>query len=156
MAAPVQQFATALYLETGHVLTMLGGGPERTVEELTGGDGVRVRIPSDTDTGFVVVPASALTAKRVAVTADALDRALNYVVGTGNPPLRLGVDPEYGSAASTGAVGTKAVVVWQDGEDSVVVSGVLGTGGAAPGTPPPGATHQLLAWENGPITVKEL
>jgi hypothetical protein len=113
-----------------------------------------VRIPDDT--GFVVVPASALTAKRVAVTADALDRALNYVVGAGNPPLQLGVDPEYGSAASTGAAGTKAVAVWQDGEDSVVVSGVLGTGGASPGTPPPGATHQLLAWENGPITLKEL
>jgi hypothetical protein len=155
MAAPAQMFATVLYLESGHVVTALStGGPERTIEELTGEDGVRVRLPDDP--GFVKVPMSALTAKRVAVTADVLDRALAYVVGSGNPPLRLGVKPVYGTPASPGAAGTKAVVVWQDGEDSVVVSGVLGSGGAAPGTAPPGATHQLLAWENGPINVKSL
>jgi hypothetical protein len=155
MAAPAQLFATVLYLETGHVLTALStGGPERTIEELTGEDAVRVRMPDST--GFVKVPMSALTAKRVAVTADVLDRALNYVVGTGNPPLRLGVKPEYGTPTSSGTAGTKAVVVWQDGEDSVVVSGVLGSSGAPPGTAPPGATHQLLAWENGPVNVKAL
>lgn len=155
MAAPAPLFATVLYLETGHVLTALTtGGPERTLEELTGDDGVRVRIPDET--GFVKVPISALTAKRVAVTADVLDRALHYVVGTGNPPLRLGLKPEYGTPTSAGTAGTKAVAVWQDGEDSVVASGVLGSGGAPPGTAPPGATHQLLAWENGPINVQSL
>ena len=155
MAAPVQMFATVLYLETGHVLTAVSvGGAERTIEELTGEDGVRVRIPDST--GFVKVPTSALTAKRVAVTADVFDRAMNWMVGTGSQPLRLGSDPVFGTPTSPGSPGKKAVVVWQDGEDSVVLSGVLGSGGSAPGTPPPGATHQLLAWEDGPINVKSL
>jgi hypothetical protein len=155
MAAPTPQFATVLHLATGQVLTVLStAGPEKTVEDLTGGDGVRVRIPDDD--GYVVVPASALTAARVAVTADVLDRALHYAVGSGTSPLQLGLPPEYGTASTTGAAGTKAVVVWQDGDESVVASGVLGAGGSTPGTAPPGATHQLVAWENGPINVKSV
>jgi hypothetical protein len=135
-------FATVLHLSTGHVLAAITSvGLEPTLEQVTGEDSVRVRFPNDP--GFVNVPMSALTATRLAVTADVLDRAQNYAVSSGT--LVLGDRPEVGSPTSPIAADTDAVVVWQDGEESVVVTGKTDSSGGPPGEPPPGATHQLLA-----------
>jgi hypothetical protein len=147
-------FATVLHLSTGHVLAAIASvGLEPTLEQVTGEDGVRVRFPNDP--GFVNVPMSALTATRLAVTADALDRAQNYAVSSGT--LVLGDRPEVGAPASTPPADTDAVVVWQDGEESVVVTGkIQGTTGEPPGEPPPGATHQLLAAKGFPLNLKAI
>jgi hypothetical protein len=147
-------FATVLHLSTGHVLAAVTSvGLEPTLEQVTGEDSVRVRIPDDP--GFVNVPTSALTATRLAVTADVLDRAQHYIVSSGT--LILGADPVIGAALGTAPpADTEAVAVWQDGSDSVVAEGpVIGNTGL-PGEPPPGATHQLLAAEGFPLNLQAI
>lgn len=158
MAAPPPLFATVIYIEeTGHVLAAVtSGGLEPTLEDLTMGEHVRVRLPASPD--FVNVPPSVLEVARVAATADLLDRPQHYVYGAGATPLSIGQKPAIGGTTvpTAGAPGTDAVVVWQDGTESVAAIGPLGAGGIPPSGPPAGATHQLLAWKGGPLYVKAL
>jgi len=159
MATPAPLFATVIHLETGHVLAAVSsGGLKPKLEDLTAKEPLRVRFPGTTD--FVDVPIAQLKATRVSVTDDVLDRPQHYMLGDGlgdgNPPLTLGKAPVVKGSIVPGAEGKKAVVVWQDEPEPVAASGSLGAGGLLPGIPPPGATHQLLAYEGGPLYLTSL
>jgi hypothetical protein len=154
MSAPTPLLATVIRLPTGHVLAAVSsGGLEPTLEDLTAADHVRVRFPGKP--GFVNVPISALTAVRVAVSADVLDRSQYYVAGTGSPPLTFGSAPVVNKLVPPDAKGKQAIVVWQAGSDSIVSSGPIGPLLEPPGSRPPGATHWLLAYEGGPLGLNE-
>jgi hypothetical protein len=155
MATPTPLIATVIHIATGHVLAAASSvGLEPTLEDLTAADHVRVRFPGKPD--FVNVPISALTAARLAVTRDVLDRSQYYVVGTGNPPLTLGRAPIVNGQIADDAKDKQAIVVWQAGGDSIVASGPIGDKSTPPGTVPPGATHQLLAYAGGPLHLNVL
>jgi hypothetical protein len=159
MAASAPLFATVIHVATGHVLAAVSsGGLEPTLEGLTAGDHLRVRFPGKSS--FVNVPISVLTAARVTVTADALDRSQYYVLGTGNTSLTFGAPPLFNAkleaAEQAEAKDKQAIVVWQVGGDSIVATGPMGAEGKLPGTVPPGATHQLLAYVGGPLHLDEL
>jgi hypothetical protein len=153
-------FGTVVHLTaTGHVLAAVtSGSVEPTVEDLTGGDHLRVRVPGDTD--YVDVPSTVLTASRVAIAPDVLDRPHWYVFGDGAVPLTLGLEPQYAVTVTSGgasASGKKVVIVWQTAEKAIAEDSVLdGSGNLPSTTPPPGATAELVAWEGGPLYVKPL
>jgi hypothetical protein len=150
MSAPAPLFATVMHLETGHVLAAVSsGGLEPTLEELTAGDHLRVRFPGKP--GFVNVPLAALTAARVGVSADVLDRSQYYVLGGGKPPLTFGGAPILNAGLEDRAKNKQAIVVWQAGSDVIVASGLIGPGFGRPATRPPEATHELLAYAGGPL-----
>jgi hypothetical protein len=156
MATPTPLLATVLHLETGHVLAAVSssGGLEPTLEDLTAGDHLRVRLPGTP--GFVNVPSSALTAIEVAVTEDVLDHPQQYVVGTGNPPLTFGKAPVVNGPMEPDAKEKQAIVVWQAGSESIVASGPMTPTNDPPAPPPPGATHQLLVYAGGPLHLDKL
>jgi hypothetical protein len=155
MATPTPLLATVIHLETGHVLAAVSssGGLEPTLEDLTAGDHLRVRFAGTP--GFVNVPSSALTAIKVAVSPDVLDHPQHYVVGTGNPPLTFGPEPVLNGKVSTAARGKQTIVVWQAGSDSIVASGPIGPADELPSSLPPAATHQLLAYADGPLHLND-
>jgi hypothetical protein len=154
MPAPAPLFATVMHLETGHVLAAVSsGGLEPTLEELTAGDHLRVRFPGKP--GFVNVPLAALTAARVAVTADVLDRPQFYVLGTGKPSLTFGPGPVFNVDLEEQAKNKQAIVVWQAGSNAIVASGLIGPGREPPSPRPPGATHELVAYAGGPLHLND-
>jgi hypothetical protein len=155
-------FGTVVYLTaTGHVLAAVTSGAlEPTVEDLTGSDHLRVRVPNAT--AYVNVPKALLSAKRVEVTRDVLDRPQFYVFGDGAVPLSLGLDPQYDVAVpatggGTAAANKKLVVVWQTPTEAIAEDSALAADGTLPAfTNPPGADAQLVAWETGPLYVQPL
>jgi hypothetical protein len=154
MPAPKPQFATVVHLATGHVLAAVSSGDlEPTLEELTAGDHLPVRFPGTP--GFVNVPLSALTAARVAVTADALDRPQYHVVGSGSPPLTFGGAPVVNAELEDKAKNKQAIVVWQAGSDVIVASGSIGPGLEPIAARPPEATHELVAYAGGPLHLND-
>lgn len=155
MAISPPLFATVIHLPTGHVLAAVSSaGLEPALEDLTAAEHVRVRFPGKP--GFVNVPLSVLATVRVAVTADMLDRPQYYVLGAGNPPLTLGLAPVIEEAVAAGDPGRQAIVVWQVGTKSIVSKGPLGTNGDLPGSPPSGATHRLVVYQEGPLHLNTL
>ena len=147
---------TVVHLATGHVLAAVTAvGEEPSLDDVTGGRHLRVRFPGAT--GFVNVPVSLLTATRVALTADVLDRPQRYRLTPATPPLpptlTLGPPPTVNGVPSPLPQGAQAVVVWQDGEDLLPAVGPIGASDALPGSPPPGATHQLLAYVGGGLSL---
>lgn len=156
MMAAASLFATVIHLETGHVLAAVSSGTlEPTLEDLTGGKHVRVRLPGTRE--FVDVPSSLLQATRLSVSADMLDRAQNYVVDSKqNPPISHGGAPVVDDAEPTGAEGTATVVVWQDDEAPVATSGPMGAGDTLPGDAPPGAKARLVGVKGKPLNLKNL
>jgi hypothetical protein len=154
MPAPAPLLATVMHLETGHVLAAVSsGGLEPTLEELTAGDHLRVRFPGKP--GFVNVPLAALTAARVAVGADVLDRSQYYVLGGGKPPLTFGPGPVFNAPLEDKAKNKQAIVVWQAGSDVIVASGQIGPGLEPLAARPPEATHELLAYAGGPLHLND-
>lgn len=155
-----QLFGTVVHLTTtGHVLGVVTSGSlEPKVEDLTGGDHLRVRVPNQAD--YVNVPTAVLAATRVALTRDVVDRPQWYVFGDGVVPLTLGLEPKYDvtiPSGGTAASGKKFVVVWQAADAATAEDGVLDASGNIPSaTAPPGATAQLVAWEGGSLYVKPL
>jgi hypothetical protein len=162
MSAPL--FATVISLKhTGHVLAAVAaGGAKPTIEQLTGKDDgadepghLRVRIPGAT--GFVNVPIDQLEATRLPVADDVLERPQSFFLGQGVQPLQEGTAPQYSTGTvSAGTAGKKVVVVWQTPDESIVVEGILDGSGNPPSTQPTGATHQLVAYVDGPLHVLEL
>jgi hypothetical protein len=150
-------FATVVHLTpTGHVLAVVTSGSlQPTVEDLTANDHLRVRVPGFSE--YVNVPTALLTATRVTITSDVLQRPLWYVFGDGAVPLTLGMEPKYNTAIPSGgttAAGKKYVLVWQTAGDPVAEDSVLdGSGNLPSTTAPPGATAKLVAWEGGPLYV---
>jgi hypothetical protein len=150
-------FATAVHLTaTGHVLAAVSSGKlEPTVDQLTGGDHFRVRFPGTSR--YVDVPTTFLTATRVAVPADVLDRPQWYVLGDGAAPLKLVSKPSVGDVTiDDGIAGKKVVVVWQTADGSFPEDGVLDDEGKPPSATPDGATEQLVAYEGGKLYLKTL
>lgn len=158
--AGTSQTGTVVYLTaTGHVLAAVtSGAVQPTVEDLTGGDHVRVRVPNED--AYVNVPPALLTATSVDVTPDLLDRPQWYVFSGGAVPLSPGPAPQYDvSVPAIGggapAAGKKLIVVWQTPDEAIPDDTTMDAAGKVPGTvtPPTGATAQLLAWEGGPLYV---
>jgi len=149
-------FGTVLHLTTtGHVLAVVSSGAlAPTLEQLTADGHVRVRFPGTTT--FVNVSSDMLTAKRMAITPDVLDRAQWYVLGSGAVPLQLGSAPTVG--APSGDPGKKCVLVWQGPETSFAEEAVLDAAGDPPAKTegPPGATARLVACEGGDLFLETL
>jgi hypothetical protein len=152
-------FGTVVYLSaTGHVLAVVTCGPlEPTVEDLTGGGHVRVRVPNKS--AYVNVPTALLTATRVEVTEDVLDRPHWHVFNDGAVPLSLGLEPQYDATVPAGggaaASNKKLVVVWQTPSEAIAEDSALDAAGDLPAsTAPPGTTARLVAWEGGALYVK--
>jgi hypothetical protein len=147
--------ATVLHLETGHVLSAVASGKvEPTVEQLTAGEHLVVRYLGPA--ARVEVPAALLSAARVAVIGDVLDRPFRYVLPDPTSPLSLGLDLLSSVGTQTGVPGAKCVVVWQtpDGPDTSATL-LDAAGNPPPATAKPaGATHRLVAWENGPLVLE--
>jgi hypothetical protein len=150
-------FGTVVHLTTtGHVLAAVSSGKlEPTLAQLTGDDHVRVRFPGDTT--FVSVASDVLTATRIQVTTDVLDRPLWYTLDDTAVPLALGPAPVVG-APTAGTAGKKCVVVWQSAETSFAEDAVLDANGKPPAKTagPPGATARLVAYEEGQLFLENL
>jgi len=157
--APPPLLATVVYLTTtGHVLAAVTSGSlETTVEDLTGGDHLRVRVPNYVE--YVNVPASVLSAARVEATRDLLDRPQWYAYGDGAAPLTLGSEPQLAVTLPTtisAAANKKFVLVWQTADKAIAEDSVADASGNLPtasASRPPGATAGLLAYEGGPLYV---
>jgi hypothetical protein len=147
---------TVLHLETGHVLAAVSSGREEpTVADLTGGEHLLLR-PFDR-TSFVEVPDDVLTATRVALDRDVLDRPLHHVVDTGaTPPVSLGVAPSSSVGSAVGLANGECLTIWQTPGGAEVSRVPLDATGAPPPTSakPAGATARLVAWDDGPLVVE--
>lgn len=150
-------FGTVVHLTaTGHVLAVVASGSlEPTIEQLTGGDHIRVRFPGESTS--VDVPASVLTATRLSIPGDLLDRPQWYVLNAANtPPLALGTGPEIVTQDPVGTAGKKVIVVWQSDDASFPEDGTLDPQGKPPANAPTGATAKLVAFVDGPLHLQKL
>ncbi len=150
-------FGTVVHLTaTGHVLAVVASGAlEPTVEQLTGSDRIRVRFAGLST--FVNVPVGVLTATRLPIPADLLDRPQWYVLNPANsPPLTFGSEPKVNVPVTPGVAGKKVIVVWQSAGASFPEDGVLDAQGKPPSGAPTGATAQLVAYEGGPLYLRTL
>jgi hypothetical protein len=152
---------TVVYLTaTGHVLAVVtSGAVAPTVDDLTGGDFLRVRVPNDD--AAVSVPPALLSAKSVDVSQDLLDRPQAYVFNGGTVPLSLGLAPQYDTTLPAGGgaavANKKLVVVWQTPTDAIPEDAAMdGSGNLPTLTAPAGATAQLVAWEGGALYVNPI
>jgi hypothetical protein len=122
-------FVTALHLETGHIVGVVSGGGEPSIEDLTGGSHLGVRIEQT----VVRVPVATLTATRVAVDDGALEelvaRPLDHRVSDAAPQLLFAGELQEVSAMSSGIAGTDCLVIFQDGDDTDVVRTTLDADG---------------------------
>jgi len=148
--------ASVIHLKTGHVLAAVtAAGLAPTLDDLTGGKAVRVRLPG-TD-GYVDVPASILAAARISLkTEDVLDHPHDYVVSPGGQALE-----RAGENAQDDAEGMPAVFVWRVEANGVSESifdldpKPLKKDGELPRAQPPGARQLLLAYAGGPLTIAD-
>jgi hypothetical protein len=152
-------FATVLHLSTGHVLAAVSSGSfEPKVEQLTADDHLVVRYFGPD--ARVEVPASLLTAVRVAADEDLLDRPHSYVATTGTPPVVLGLAPVEvpATAMPPGPAAAKCVIVWQMPDGTDVSNTPLNAAGQPlpKSAAPAGSTHRLIAWETGPVILETL
>lgn len=160
MAGTSPTGVVAYLTATGHVLAVVTAGTvEPTVEDLTGGDHLRVRVPN-TD-AYVNVPPGLLTAKSVDVTQDVLDRPQAWVFNGGTVPLSLGLAPKYDvtvpGSGGAAAANKKLVVVWQTANDTIPEDRAMDASGNLPTlTLPAGTTAQLVAWEGGALYVNPI
>jgi hypothetical protein len=152
---------TAVYItETGHVLAVVTSGAFKpTVEDLTGGDHLRVRVPNEP--AYVNVPVALLSAKQVDVTPDILDRPHRYVFNDGAVPLSPGLDPQYDVTLPPGggatAAGKKLLVIWQTPDQTIPDDMTMDASGNLPTlTAPQDATAQIVAWEGGALYVNPI
>jgi hypothetical protein len=145
---------TVLHLEGGNVLGVVHAGSlSPSVEELTGTKHLAVRLPDSALT--VKVPTGLLTATVDPRNDEVLVSPLHFRVGTGSPALTYAgtpIDVKAGGSAGelVAAEGTKAVSLWQTGDEVEVVEGVVASKAPTGGTPP-GGTHRLIACVTGPL-----
>lgn len=160
---------TVLHLETGQVLAVVASrSRDFTVEQLTGGRHVSVRLPLDPAgraPALVNVTMDLLAARSYALDDDVLNRPLEYRVDESLPTLTFGGTPlELGAAvpaaAGGGTVtftapdGTAALTVWQVGDDIEIGRSVLKDG--IPDAPDPaGWEFQLVACAREPLGYKK-
>jgi hypothetical protein len=123
---------TVLHLETGHVVAAATCGKRKlTVDDMTGGTYLAVRLPKTTDQ--VNITPDLLTAAIYARDDDALDRPLEYRVDPNLPALLFGGVP-IDLAATTGPHwidapdGTAVLSLWQVGHHLEVGRSVLASG----------------------------
>jgi hypothetical protein len=128
MASTATPTMTVLHLETGHVLAAASSGSRAlTVEDLTGGKYLAVRMPKTGDQ--VNVTADLLTAATYALDDDVLGRPLQYRVDVTLPTLVFGGTPIDLTVGVIGAPdGTAALSLWQVGDHLEVGRGVLVSG----------------------------
>jgi hypothetical protein len=143
---------TVLHLETGHVLAVAAAGTrEFTVEELTGGTHVSVRLPKST--GQVDVPSTLLTAASYQLDDDVLNRPLEYRVDASLPTLAFAGEPiDLGSAVINAPDGKATLSIWRVGDQTEVGRGVTSNG--LPDGPDPQAAHQIVACEGEPLAYR--
>jgi hypothetical protein len=143
---------TVLHLETGQVLAVAAVGiRELTVDELTGGRHLAVRLPGSDQ--VVEVGPELLTATSAARDDDVLDRPLDFRVGAGTPPITYGGTPiDLGTGTGTINVpdGTAVISLWQAGDELEVARGQI-VSQVPDGSAPPGATHRLVAVQDQPL-----
>ena len=154
-------FGTVVYLTaTGHVLaSVTSGAREPTVQDLTGADHLRVRVPNQA--AYVNVSLALLSAERIEVTQHVLDTPHWYLFNGGTVPLSLGLEPKYDAALPAGggavAANKKLVVVWQTPDAAIPEDSALDAAGDLPTlTAPPGANARLTAWEGGALYVEPI
>jgi hypothetical protein len=169
MAQTTTPNMTVLHLETGHVLAAAASGiREFTVEQLTGGTYLSVRLPIDpvgAAPALVNVTPDLLTAKSYALDDDVLSRPWEYRVDESLPVLTFGGTPlDLDAAAPGGPAGTKvtfaatdgtaALTLWQVGDDVEIGRSVLKNG--IPDAPDPaGWEFELVACAREPLGYKK-
>ena len=139
---------TLLHLSTGHVVSAVAAGKlAPTVDELTGGTAIAVRIPGK----FVFVTKEVLKATAAVLDTDVLTRPTAYRVVDGVPPVSFAGAMAALGATNLGTAGTKCLCLWQAGDELEVVEDVLGATGQPTVATPPGATHRLIACAGKPL-----
>lgn len=150
MATGTTPTMTVLHLEGGHVVGVVTAGARTvTLEDLTGGKHLAVRLPDSTS--IVKVPAPLLTAAVVPRDDDVLSRPWDFRLGSGTPALTYAGAPIAVASNLTAAVGSKVVSIWQTADDVEVVEGVVDANLDPTGNQPPGATHRLVVCVTGPL-----
>jgi hypothetical protein len=153
MAAATPQTMTVLHLETGHVLASVSAGTRQpTVEELTGGSHLAVRLPNSQEQ--VLVTSDLLTAATVALDDDVLGRPLDYRVVDAVPPLAFGGPPTNLTPTTVkinAPEGTPCLSLWQVGDQLETSRDKLDANQRPGGVTPSGATHRLVAVEGVPL-----
>jgi hypothetical protein len=147
---------TVLHLETGHVLAAASSGSRAlTVEDLTGGKYLAVRMPKSGDQ--VNVTADLLTATTYALDDDVLSRPLEYRVDASLPTLTFGGTPiDLAAPAEKGKIdapdGTAALSLWQVGDHLEVGRSVLDDG--CPDDGPIGTEAEIVVCAGEPLAFK--
>ncbi len=130
MAQTTTPTMTVLHLETGHVLAAASGGAHAlTVDDLTGGSFLAVRLPDSAQR--VAVPANLLKAAVYELDDDVLSRPLQFRVDDKLPTLVFGgvpVDLGASGAEVEAPDGTAVLSLWQVGDDFEVGRSVLKSG----------------------------
>jgi hypothetical protein len=145
---------TVLHLETGHVVAAATCGPrDLTVDDLTGGDYVAVRLPDSVKR--VNVAANLLTAAAYERDDDVLSNPLAYRVDANLPVLVFGGTPTNLTGGHiTAPAGTATLSLWQVGNQLEVGRSVLDNSGQPEGTSPTGTTAQIVVCAGEPLAYK--
>jgi hypothetical protein len=147
MAAPTPMM-TVLSVETGHVLSVVvAGALAPTVDDLTGGSHLAVRVPVGEP---VRVTPALLTAERVPRRDDVLADPRAYQMVDGEPAW-LGPPTIDAATTNLGAEGTACLVLWQVGDTLVEVRTVLNGAGRPVVGEPPGAGAGLILLRGVPL-----
>jgi hypothetical protein len=153
MVTPATPRMTVLHLETGHVLAAAAAGTrEFTVDELTAGSHVSVRLPKSA--AQIDVPSSLLTAASYRLDGDVLSRPLEYRVDASLPTLAFAGEPiSLSASVLTAPDGKATLTIWRVGDQTEVGRGVI-LGGRPDSVDPAGASHQIVACEGEPLGYK--
>lgn len=148
---------TVLHLETGHLLAAASSGSRAlTVDDLTGGTYLAVRLPGSTDQ--VNVSANLLTAAVYELDDEVLSHPLEHRVDPSLPTLTFGGVPidlnaTGGAGKITAPDGTAVLSLWQVAGQLEVGRSVL-LGGKPDAPDPAGTTAQIVVCAGEPLAYK--
>jgi hypothetical protein len=151
MASTATPLMTVLHLETGHVVAAVTSGKlTPTVDDLTGGKYLAVRVPKSNDQ--VNITADLLTAASYARDDDVLERPLEYRLDPNLPTLLFGgvpIDLTVGPIVAP--AGTPVLSLFQVEDHLDVSRSVLGNNGKPDGAVPILADAQLHLCAGEPL-----
>lgn len=155
MAQTATRTMTVLHLETGHLLAAASSGSRAlTVDDLTGGAYLAVRLPGSTDQ--VNVSANLLTAAVYELDDEVLSHPLEHRVDPSLPTLTFGgvpIDLNAAGAKITAPDGTAVLSLWQVAGQLELGRSVL-LGGKPDAPDPGGTTAQIVVCAGEPLAYK--
>lgn len=144
MATIPTQLMSVLHLSTGHVLAAFtAGATQPTLQDVTGGAFLAVRLPATND--LLTVTTDLLAMVSAPLDQDVLDRPQHFRVVDGAPPLSYVGSPATLPASLAAPPATPCLSLWQVGEALEVVTEILDASGNLGASKPPGAQYRIVA-----------